>query len=260
MDQSQLKTSWKTRVIIGIIAFLMLFSTVAVYALIVLSNENSKKVNDVASKELEEVQEELAKVEEEVEVTLAAELSKKNLDTLKQYRSKVKSYNAKSVDNAGLKTNDLKKGSGEELDKETEYFSYFIGWCADETVFDSSFEDYKNPTALKRPLYSSYDGPYIDGWEEGVKGMKVGGVREIDIPGELAYKDSKEICGGYNTPLKFIVYVVDPGETFKNAFDNRITLTQQAYVLYYSQNQDELTGGDGSEGKSDGLEVTTSGE
>ena len=45
----------------------------------------------------------------------------------------------------------------------------------------------------------------IEGWNNGVVGMRINGVREITIPGELAYGDSTEICGGYNKPLKFIV-------------------------------------------------------
>ena len=76
MDQKQLKTSWQTRIVIGIIAFLMLFSTVAVYALIVLSSENKKKEDTVANEELKKVEEELNVKRNEVE-TMATELSAK---------------------------------------------------------------------------------------------------------------------------------------------------------------------------------------
>lgn len=252
MDQNQLKTSWKTRIIIGIIAFLMLFSTVAVYALIVLSNENTKKKDSVASKELEEVQKEMEEKRKELE-TLSDELSKKHYDTLASYRSSVRSYNAKSVDNAGLKTTDLKKGNGTEIKEDSSYYSYYIGWCADETVFDSSFDDFKSPKSLVAPMdYTHGSSSFVAGWEEGVIGMKTGGVREIDIPGELAYGDKQEICGGKNTPLKFIVYIIDPGEEYTKKLEEYNNLFQQYYVLYYSQNQDLLGG---SEEK-----TTTSGE
>ncbi len=49
----------------------------------------------------------------------------------------------------------------------------------------------------------------IPGWAEGVIGMRVGGVREITIPSDLAYKDQgsgNDIPP--NTPIKFIVYVI----------------------------------------------------
>ena len=49
----------------------------------------------------------------------------------------------------------------------------------------------------------------IEGWTQGMKGMKIGGIRKITIPGELAYGDSMEICGGKNKPLKFIVMAVE---------------------------------------------------
>lgn len=235
MDQSQLKTSWKTRIVIGIIAFLMLFSTVAVYALIVLSNENGKKQNDVVSKELEEVGKEMEEKDKELE-SLGNELSKKYFDTLASYRSKVKSYNAKSVDNAGLKTTDLKKGNGEEITDETSYFSYYIGWCADESVFESSFDDFESPKSLTAPVaYRAGENEFIAGWEEGVLGMKVGGVREIDIPGNLAYGDRQELCGGTNSPLKFIIYIIEPGEDYRKKLDEYEALRQQYRVLYYSQ-------------------------
>ena len=59
----------------------------------------------------------------------------------------------------------------------------------------------------------------------GVVGMKLGGIREITIPGELAYKDATEICGGTYKPLKFVVMAVaneDPLKTLNTelALDN----------------------------------------
>ena len=42
--------------------------------------------------------------------------------------------------------------------------------------------------------------------------MKIGGVREITIPGSLAYGDSTEICGGTNSPLKFIVMAIEKSQ------------------------------------------------
>lgn len=240
MDQKELKTSWKTRIVVGIIAFLMLFSTVAVYALIVLSSENKKKPKAEVSEALSKVEEELGNKKKEVE-DISVELSNKHYGTMSKYRSRVKSYNAASVNSAGLKTEDLVKGNGAEITAESTYYSYYIGFCPNEEVFDSSFDDYKNPKELVAPLeYKAGESSFVAGWEEGVIGMKIGGVREISIPGELAYGDSREICGGTNTPLKFIIYAVDPGENFKTKIDEYNKLYEQYYILYYSQNQDLL--------------------
>ena len=67
--------------------------------------------------------------------------------------------------------------------------------------------------------------------------MKIGGVREIDIPGELAYGDTREICGGTNSPLKFIIYPVEVNEEYKKTIEEFDILYRQYSVLYYSQNQ-----------------------
>ena len=238
MDQEQLKTSWKTRIIIGIIAFLMLFSTVAVYALIVLSNENKKSKSAATSEELAKVEEELDAKRAEAEA-LTDKLSEKHLGTLKKYRSLVKSYNAQSVNNAGLKTKDLVKGNGAEITADTEYYSYYIGWCADESVFDSSFDTWESAKSLVAPIqYTPNESSFVAGWEEGVIGMKLGGVREIDVPGELAYGETREICGGTNSPLKFIVYPVEVSDEYKKVIKEFDTLYMQYYVLYSAQNQE----------------------
>lgn len=238
MEQKQLKTTWQTRLVVGIIAFLMLFSTVAVYALIVLSNEKQKKTNASATAELTKVEKELSAAKEELTKD-SEELSKKHYETLSKYRSKAKSYNAKAVDDAGLKTEDLVVGNGPEITKDSSYYGYYIGWCADESVFDSSFDNFENPKSLKSPLeYEAGKTNLIAGWSEGVIGMKVGGVREISIPGALAYGETREICGGKNSPLKFVVYTIDPGEDFKNKIKKYNELYQQYTVLYYSQRQD----------------------
>ncbi|MBR1875121.1 FKBP-type peptidyl-prolyl cis-trans isomerase [Candidatus Saccharibacteria bacterium] len=240
MESKQLKTSWQQRIVIGIIAFLLLFSTVAVYALIVLSNQNSKKTNEQASKELAKVEEELTAKRSELEA-IVTELSGQYYEKMSNYRSKVRSYNAATVNNAGLTTSDLETGSGEEITAESSYYSYYIGWCADESVFDSSFDSWENPTTLIDPIaYTNGESQFVQGWEDGVVGMKIGGVREISIPGELAYGETKEICGGTNSPLKFIIMAVDPGDNYTKKLAEYNELMNQYYVLYYSQNQDLL--------------------
>ena len=241
MDQNQLKTSWKTRIVIGIIAFLMMFSTMAVYALIVLSGEKEKQTDNKQSEELAKIESEMKEKRTELE-KMTKELSSKYYDEMKSYRSNVRAYNAQAVNDNGLKTTDLKEGDGEEITSESSYHSYYIGWCADESVFDSSFDSYENPTTLVDPLeYTAGESSFIAGWEEGVIGMKTNGVRLLEIPGELAYGDSQEVCGGTNSPLKFILKVVKPGDEYAKKMKEYNTLYQQYLVLYYAQNQDLLT-------------------
>ena len=203
MDQDLLKTSAKQRAVIIVIAFLMIFSFVATYIIFVLNNgSSSSSTTSTNSAELTAIEEEYSAKSAEIS-EYAATLSDKYLGTLKEYKSRVKSYNATTVNTDGLTTTDLKEGTGRTLEADdTDYFAYYIGWCADETIFDSSFDSFESPTALSTPIAA---GSLIEGWNQGVIGMKLDGVREIAIPGELAYGETQEICGGTNSPLKFIV-------------------------------------------------------
>lgn len=231
MDQKSLKTSWRQRVVIIVIALLMIFSFVATYTAILLSNNKSSSSDSSDNTELTKIQEEYEKKSEEIN-TYAETLSDKYFETLKNYKSEVKAYNATTANTDGLKTKDLKVGDGRELKADdTNYLAYYIGWCADESVFDSSFNDSDNPTALKTPLAAS--AGLIEGWNQGVIGMKLNGVREITIPGELAYGETQEICGGKNSPLKFVVLAFADEKMQKLAEESEEILNR-LYAAYYS--------------------------
>ena len=80
----------------------------------------------------------------------------------------------------------------------------------------------------------------IEGWNLGVEGMKLGGIREITVPGNLAYGDSMEICGGKNKPLKFIVMAKaseDPLKSLAAGLDDAYMRLQYAY---YGMDYDEM--------------------
>ena len=206
MDEKSLRTSWKQRIVIIIIAVFMLGSTLATYIAVVIVN-NNKSDSDKKSPELTKLEEEYSAKQSEIN-EYANELAKKYFDEFKGYKSNVKSYNAETVNKEGLTTKDLKKGDGKKLaEGDKDYVAYYIGFCPDESIFDSSFDDKDNPTTLNAPLSASVG--LIKGWDQGVIGMHIGGVRELSIPGELAYGDSQEICGQKNSPLKFIVMPIE---------------------------------------------------
>ncbi|MDR3037539.1 MAG: FKBP-type peptidyl-prolyl cis-trans isomerase [Coriobacteriales bacterium] len=58
---------------------------------------------------------------------------------------------------------------------------HYTGYLADGTVFDSSYE---SGTPIEVTLGA---GGVIQGWEQGIPGMKVGGKRTLTIPPSLAY-------------------------------------------------------------------------
>lgn len=214
MDDKKLKTSVGQRIVIIVIALLLLGSTVLTYAFIVVSNGNSNSSSTAdVDKRLEELSDQFD--EKNTELAAAAKpLSDKYFKDFVKYKSNVKAYNETAANEAVLSTRDLKQGTGATITEgSTNYMAYYIGWCPDGSIFDSSFDnqgketDQPDATALNAPLDPSIG--LIEGWNQGIVGMKIGGVREITMSGSLAYGSTQEICGGYNKPLKFIVMPIE---------------------------------------------------
>jgi FKBP-type peptidyl-prolyl cis-trans isomerase len=82
---------------------------------------------------------------------------------------------------SGLKYVDIKEGSGEAAKKGDTVDVHYTGWLKDGKKFDSSKDRNR---AFSFTLGA---GRVIKGWDEGVQGMKVGGVRKLIIPPDLAY-------------------------------------------------------------------------
>ena len=209
MDEKSLKTTRWQRIGILIIAVLLLGGTVFAYLFIFMGSSSSDTSND----------------------ELIADLTEQ-YDDFSDYLSEVKAYNAASAEAEVLGVKDLKTGTGKTLEEgDTDYFAYYIGWCADGSIFDSSFDDTENPTALNVPLDASVG--LIEGWNQGVIGMKLGGVRQLTISGDLAYGDTQEICGGYNSPLKFIILAIEKDEDIAALNSELDDLYLQLYYAYY---------------------------
>jgi FKBP-type peptidyl-prolyl cis-trans isomerase len=82
---------------------------------------------------------------------------------------------------SGLQYEDIKIGEGEPATAGKTVAVHYTGWLMDGKKFDSS-KDRGQP--FEFPLGG---GRVIKGWDEGVQGMKVGGVRKLTIPANLAY-------------------------------------------------------------------------
>jgi peptidylprolyl isomerase len=82
----------------------------------------------------------------------------------------------------GVKYIEVKEGKGEGVAGGDRVFVLYTGWTTDGVEFDSSKQHGGDP------LDFVVDTPgMIQGWHEGLKGMKVGGTRKLLIPSDLAY-------------------------------------------------------------------------
>lgn len=205
MDEKELKTSGKQRVFIIVIAVLMLGSMIASYAAIIINGASSSNSNASVEIDANKVAEYEATYKSKAKEF--SEATKNDYDKFIKYKSDVvKAYNEASANENGLKTRDLVVGSGRELkDSDKDYLAYYIGWCADEKIFDASFDDTDNPTGFAMVLEPT--DSLIEGWKMGIAKMKIGGIREITIPSDLAYKDQDIACGP-NKPLKFLIMTI----------------------------------------------------
>jgi peptidylprolyl isomerase len=87
----------------------------------------------------------------------------------------------KPLGDAGLKYRDLKEGDGPVAPAGAHVVMDYIGWLTDgTTVFDSSWNSGRTPLDMSL-------GELIAGWQQGVPGMKVGGIRKLVIPAPLGY-------------------------------------------------------------------------
>jgi len=80
-----------------------------------------------------------------------------------------------------LKIEDLKVGTGAEAKSGQNVSVHYVGTLTDGSKFDSS-RDRGSP--FKFTLGA---GMVIKGWDQGVAGMKIGGLRKLTIPPELGY-------------------------------------------------------------------------
>ena len=82
---------------------------------------------------------------------------------------------------SGLRMIDVEQGLGAPAADGDEVDVHYTGWLEDGTKFDSSLERGEPLTVVIGA------GSVIDGWEEGLIGLRTGGRRRLIIPPELAY-------------------------------------------------------------------------
>lgn len=107
----------------------------------------------------------------------------------------------------GLKMWDVKEGDGAVCPSIAEKpnvwpIMHYTGWLVNGSVFDSS-----RPKGRPLDQYPLKD--LIKGWQQGVPGMKVGGVRRLLIPSDLGYGPQNKPGIPANSTLVFEMELVN---------------------------------------------------
>ena len=107
---------------------------------------------------------------------------------------------------SGLQYIELTVGEGEEATAGQNVTVHYTGWLQNEDgskgkKFDSS-KDRNDP--FEFPLGA---GRVIQGWDEGVQGMKIGGARQLIIPSDLGY--GPRGAGGAIPPNATLIFDVE---------------------------------------------------
>jgi peptidylprolyl isomerase len=103
-----------------------------------------------------------------------------------------------------LVVTDLKEGTGEPAKAGDTITLHYVGVLStDGTEFDNSY-DRGQPFS-----FTIGSGQVIEGWDQGMVGVKAGGQRQLDIPAALAYGDQErgDVIKA-NSALTFVVDIV----------------------------------------------------
>ena len=185
------------RAIIFIIVGIFLLSTFAFTGLIIWQLTASDQ-NDIATLEQEQLQELERQMQEGAEPDMTT--PEPAADALEG--TQLQGF--EPVDSVSeLEIIDIVEGDGAEVQPGATVVAHYTGAnAATGVIFQSSFD-------MGQPIPFSLDG-VIQGWTEGVPGMKEGGTRRLIIPADMAYGEAGSPPSiGPNENLVFDIELVE---------------------------------------------------
>lgn len=105
------------------------------------------------------------------------------------------------VTTSGLEYEEIQEGTGASPAKGQTAVVHYVGTLTNGKKFDSS-RDRGQPFSFRVGV-----GEVIQGWDEGVASMKVGGIRKMTIPSALGY--GARGAGGVIPPHATLVFEVE---------------------------------------------------
>jgi FKBP-type peptidyl-prolyl cis-trans isomerase len=178
-------TSTAQRTGIWIIAIALTVGTIGGFIAMMLAPQN-QAVD--AERQQEEYEQMLKDYQEE---------QQKANEPLEGYSAKP--FDAESVTKLEVET--LKQGDGKVAAADSTISANYFGWTSDGKIFDSS-----RKSGTTTPIEFSLNG-VIEGWTEGITGVKEGSVVKLTIPADKAYGSEDDGSGRPVGPLQFIVEV-----------------------------------------------------
>ena len=89
---------------------------------------------------------------------------------------------------SGLKYVDIVVGDGTSPQAGQRVSVHYTGWLYDENQTGNKGKEFDSSLKKGRPFgFVVGVGSVIDGWDEGVLSMRVGGKRELIVPSDLGY-------------------------------------------------------------------------
>lgn len=101
-----------------------------------------------------------------------------------------------------LEVETLIDGEGEALKAGDTLVAHYVGVLPSDASFDDSWSQ-------GEPFETTIPGQVIDGWNEGLIGVKIGERRQLTIGSDKAYGDAGNQTIPPDTPLVFVIDVVD---------------------------------------------------
>ena len=108
---------------------------------------------------------------------------------------------------AGLVKTDTRVGKGNEAVPGKTVEVHYTGWLHDPAAKDMRGKQFDSSRGRGPFSFPLGGGRVIKGWDEGVAGMKVGGMRTLVIPPELGY--GARGAGGVIPPNATLVFEVE---------------------------------------------------
>lgn len=107
-----------------------------------------------------------------------------------------------------LVKNDTVVGDGREAEIGFNVSVHYTGWLYDENAPDKKGEKFDSSLDRGQPFeFPLGAGQVIQGWDQGVAGMKIGGKRTLIIPPEMGY--GARGAGGVIPPNATLIFDVE---------------------------------------------------